>query len=56
MTSEFLKVTCNDCGAECTIFSRASTAISCQVCSRTLTSPAGGKATLVGCTVTETLA
>jgi len=56
MANGFLKVTCNDCGAESTIFSRATTSISCQVCNSTLTSPSGGKANLVGCTVIETLA
>jgi len=56
MTAGFLKVACNDCGSECTIFSRATTKISCLVCNSTLTSPSGGKANLVGCTVTETLA
>ncbi|MDP6639685.1 MAG: hypothetical protein QF817_01295 [Candidatus Poseidoniaceae archaeon] len=56
MASGFLKVTCNDCGSECTIFSRATTSISCLVCNSTLTSPSGGKADLVGCTVVESLA
>ncbi|MGB1588121.1 MAG: 30S ribosomal protein S27e [Poseidonia sp.] len=55
MASEFLKVSCRDCGNESTIFSRATTTIACDVCSATLTKPAGGKAELVGCTVVETL-
>ena len=55
MASEFLKVSCRDCGNESTIFSRATTTIACDVRSATLTKPAGGKAELVGCTVVETL-
>jgi len=55
MTNQFLKVSCRDCGNESTIFSRATTSISCDVCSATLTKPSGGKAQLVGCTVVETL-
>ena len=55
MSNSFLKVSCRDCGSESTIFSRATTAIACDVCSATLTKPAGGKAGLVGCTVVETL-
>ena len=55
MTSQFLKVSCRDCGNESTIFSRATTSIACDVCSATLTKPAGGKAQLIGCTVVETL-
>ena len=55
MTSEFLKVTCIDCGSEAIIFSRATTAIPCAVCGATLTNPSGGKAQLVGCKVIEAL-
>ena len=55
MASNFLKVSCRDCGNESTVFSRATTAISCDVCSAVLTKPAGGKADLVGCTIVETL-
>ncbi|MDA7463386.1 hypothetical protein N9M83_05765 [Candidatus Poseidonia alphae] len=55
MTDSFLKVSCRDCGNESTIFSRATTAIACDVCSATLTKPSGGKAELVGCTVVEAL-
>jgi len=46
MASNFLKVSCRDCGNESTVFSRATTAISCDVCSAVLTKPAGGKADL----------
>lgn len=55
MNNHFLKVSCRDCGNESTIFSRAVTAITCDVCSATLTKPSGGKAELVGCTVVEAL-
>ena len=55
MASQFLKVSCKDCGSEAIIFSRATTAISCGVCGSTLTMPAGGNANLVGCEVLETL-
>ena len=55
MASQFLKVSCKDCGGEAIIFSRATTAIACGVCGATLTSPAGGKANLIGCEVLETL-
>ncbi len=55
MTNDFLKVSCRDCGNESTIYSRATTTISCDVCSATLTKPSGGKAELIGCTVVETL-
>ena len=54
MNNHFLKVSCRDCGNESTIFS-AVTAITCDVCSATLTKPSGGKAELVGCTVIEAL-
>ena len=55
MASQFLKVSCKDCGSESIIFSRATTAIACSVCGATLTNPAGGNANLVGCEVLETL-
>ncbi len=55
MTSNFLKVACRDCSNESTIFSRATSIISCDVCGATLTSPSGGKSDLVGCDVVETL-
>ena len=55
MASQFLKVSCKDCGNEAIVFSRATTAITCGVCGSTLTMPAGGNAKLVGCEVLETL-
>lgn len=55
MTGRFLKVSCRDCGNECTIFDRASTSISCAICGSTLAEPSGGKADLSGCTIIEVL-
>jgi len=55
MSVYFLRVSCRDCGNESIVFSRATTSISCDVCSAVLTKPAGGKANLVGCTIVETL-
>tara|TARA_Y100000766_G_scaffold285057_1_gene306117 strand:- start:3991 stop:4161 length:171 start_codon:yes stop_codon:yes gene_type:complete len=55
MAKNFLKVICKDCGSEATVFSRATTVISCGVCGATLSIPSGGKANLVGCTVSEAL-
>jgi len=42
--STFLMVRCAECGNEQLVFSHASTAVKCQVCSNTLSSPRGGKA------------
>ena len=55
MAGKFLKVSCNDCPSENTLFNRASTAISCPICGSTLALPAGGKADLVGCSIVEEL-
>jgi small subunit ribosomal protein S27e len=55
MSANFLKISCRDCSNESTIFSRATTVISCTVCGATLTNPSGGKAQLVGCNVVESL-
>jgi small subunit ribosomal protein S27e len=51
----FLKVSCRDCGNECTIFDRASTIIPCSICGSTLAEPSSGMANLTGCTVLEVL-
>jgi len=42
--SKFLMVRCTECGNEQLVFSHASTAVKCQVCSNTLSTPRGGKA------------
>ncbi|MFL2949568.1 MAG: 30S ribosomal protein S27e [Candidatus Poseidoniaceae archaeon] len=55
MAKNFLKVACSDCGNETTIFSRATSVVSCSICGATLSKPSGGKAALVGCTVVEAL-
>mgnify|MGYP001978659192 CR=1 FL=1 len=55
MAKNFLKVACRDCGNETTVFSRATTVVSCSICGATLTNPSGGKANLIGCTVVEAL-
>ena len=44
--SRFVKVKCPDCENEQVIFEKASTVVSCVVCSRVLAEPAGGKAQL----------
>ena len=41
---EFLRVRCTDCGNEQLVYSHASTTVRCQVCSKTLAVPRGGKA------------
>ena len=53
--ANFLRVTCNDCGNEAVVFSRASSVISCPVCGSTLAVPKGDKADLVGSSLVETL-
>jgi small subunit ribosomal protein S27e len=55
LAGRFLKVSCRDCGNECTIFDRASTTISCSICGSTLAEPSSGMASLTGCTVLEVL-
>lgn len=41
---KFLRVRCTDCGNEQLVYSHASTLVRCQVCSKTLAVPRGGKA------------
>ena len=53
--AKFLRVTCQDCGHVAIIFERAATHIPCSVCGATLARPAGGKAELVGSTITDVL-
>ncbi|DAC31692.1 MAG TPA: 30S ribosomal protein S27e [Candidatus Poseidoniaceae archaeon] len=55
MSGKFIKVTCKDCGSESVIYSRATTVIGCSVCGAILTTPSGGKANLVGCTLLEAM-
>ena len=42
--SKFLRVKCQDCGNEQTIFDRSSLKVGCSVCGATLVNPRGGKA------------
>jgi small subunit ribosomal protein S27e len=44
--SRFVKVKCPDCENEQVVFEKASTVVSCVVCSKVLAEPAGGKADL----------
>jgi small subunit ribosomal protein S27e len=44
--STFVKVKCPDCENEQVVFEKASTTVSCVVCSKVLAVPAGGKAKL----------
>jgi small subunit ribosomal protein S27e len=50
-----MKVKCQNCGNESTIFQRAATVVNCGVCETILVEPAGGKARLVGCSIVEVL-
>jgi len=45
-SSKFLKVRCPKCKNEQIIFEKASTAVTCLVCSNVLVQPSGGKAML----------
>lgn len=42
----FVKVKCHSCGAEATVFGRASTEVKCTKCSEVLVIPRGGKAAI----------
>jgi small subunit ribosomal protein S27e len=44
--SRFVKVKCPDCENEQVVFEKASSVVSCVVCSKVLATPTGGKATL----------
>lgn len=46
--TRFLKVKCKDCGSEQVLFERASTKVTCEVCSATLATPTGGRADVKG--------
>ena len=48
MPGSFITVACPDCDNEQTIFSKASTAITCASCDATVATPTGGKAELAG--------
>ncbi|HEV8594643.1 MAG TPA: 30S ribosomal protein S27e [Thermoplasmata archaeon] len=44
----FLKVKCEDCGAEQILYDRAATPVVCLVCGATLARPTGGLAEIEG--------
>jgi len=44
MSSKFVKVKCEKCKNEQTIFERSSTKVNCLVCGEALAEPTGGKA------------
>ncbi len=46
--SQFIRVQCNECQNEQTIFSHVSTIVRCQVCNAVLAEPTGGKTHLLG--------
>lgn len=46
--ARFVKVACPDCSHKQILFARASTAVSCATCGKTLAEPQGGRARLHG--------
>ncbi len=46
--SQFIRVQCNECQNEQTVFSSVSTVVHCQVCNAVIAEPTGGKTHLVG--------
>jgi small subunit ribosomal protein S27e len=54
MAQDFLRVECEECGNQQTIFSRAASEVECLVCSTVIADPKGGKPELNG-KVVETL-
>jgi len=46
--SRFLRVKCNDCGNEQSIFDCASSLVRCLVCNKVLADPSGGKVSVKG--------
>lgn len=53
MARDFYRVRCGECGNEQRIFSHASTAVECLVCSEELATPTGGKVEVNGEIVEE---
>ncbi len=52
MPGNFITVACPDCENEQTLFEKAATAVTCEVCGHTLARPTGGKADIDGEVVT----
>ncbi len=46
--SQFIRVQCNECQNEQTVFSNVSTVVHCQVCNAIIAEPTGGKTHLIG--------
>lgn len=46
--STFLKVKCEDCDSEQTVFNKSNLQINCSVCGSTLVNPTGGTAEVKG--------
>ena len=48
MAGNFVTVVCPDCENEQTVFERAATEVTCEVCGHTLARPSGGNAAIQG--------
>ncbi len=46
--SQFIRVQCNECQNEQTVFSHVSTVVHCQVCNAVIAEPSGGKTRILG--------
>lgn len=53
MAENFLRVECEECGNEQTIFSHAASKVECLVCGEVLADPQGGKVELNGKVIEE---
>ena len=47
-TSKFLKINCKECEKEHSIFSHASTSVTCKSCGNVIAEPTGSKARISG--------
>jgi small subunit ribosomal protein S27e len=48
LPGEFLKVVCDGCGNEQTVYSHSTARVRCAVCGKTLAVPTGGRARILG--------
>ncbi len=46
--SQFIRVQCNECQNEQTVFSHVATVVHCQVCNAVIAEPSGGKTRILG--------
>jgi len=53
--SRFIRVKCNVCGNEQTLFDRATFPVRCLVCGTVLVAPTGGKAKLINAEIVRIL-